>query len=74
MDKLNTALILEAKAFAKEHYNNGLDFFVECYDEIEWVEYIDSHQFKNWREMKADMLRFAAARKEYAEEINSGEW
>ena len=59
MDKLNTALILEAKAFAKEHYSNGLDFFVECYDEIEWVE---------------DMLRFAAARKEYAEEINSGEW
>tara|TARA_R110000764_G_scaffold59968_1_gene129068 strand:- start:569 stop:784 length:216 start_codon:yes stop_codon:yes gene_type:complete len=71
---MNKALILKAEAFAQANYSNGLDFFVECYSEIEWVNYIDSHQFKNWREMKADMLRFADIRKEYADEVCSGEW
>jgi len=67
----NEALILKAKAFAKERYNDGLDFFVECYTDEEWVEYIEDHKFKNWREMKADMLFFAACRKERREEIDA---
>ena len=67
----NETLILKAKAFAKERYTDGLDFFVECYGEKEWQEYIDNHQFKNWRAMKADMLSLAACRKERQEEIDA---
>ena len=67
----NATLILQAKALAKKRYNDGLDFFVECYSDEEWEEYIDNHQFKNWREMKARMLQHAETRREYAEEIDA---
>jgi hypothetical protein len=66
----NEALILKAKAFAKERYNDGLDFFVECYTDEEWVEYIEDYQFKNWREMKARMLRHADTRREHIADHN----
>ena len=67
----NEALILKAKAFAKERYTDGLDFFVECYSDEEWVEYIEDRQFKNWRELKACMLRHADTRREQQEEIDA---
>jgi len=67
----NAILILQAKALAKERYNDGLDFFVECYSDEEWVEYIEDRQLKNWRELKACMLQHAETRREYAEEIDA---
>jgi hypothetical protein len=67
-------LILKAKAFAQERYNEGLDFFVECYTDEEWVEYIQEDKYKNWKELKAGMLKHAAIIKERAEEINASEW
>ena len=67
-------LILKAKAFAQERYNQGLDFFVECYTDEEWVEYIQEDKYKNWKELKAGMLKHAAIIKERAEEINASEW
>ena len=70
----NEALILKAKAFAKERYTDGLDFFVECYTDEEWVEYIQEDKYKNWKELKAGMLKHAAIIKERAEEINASEW
>ena len=68
---MKEGLILQGKAFAKERYNDGLDFFVECYTDGEWEEYIDDHQFKHLGELRAHMLFLAACRKERQEAIEA---
>ena len=61
------AVIEKAKAYAKANYNNGMDYFVECYADEQWQDYVHCYEtkaLKSWQEVKAEMFQDA---KNYAE-------
>lgn len=31
------------KAYAQANYDKGMDFYIECYSEKEWVEFLDQN-------------------------------
>jgi len=51
------ALIANAKAYAETNYEEGYDFFIECYEDREWYDFIvrDCGALKNWGDIKKDM-------------------
>ena len=50
-------VIEKAKAFAESNYDQGYDFFVECYGDSEWDTFVtrDCGTLKTWDEVKKDM-------------------
>jgi hypothetical protein len=38
------ALIAALKKYAIEHYDQGYDTYVECYDDAEWAEFVGDHE------------------------------
>jgi len=51
------ALIANAKGYAEANYEEGYDFFVECYEDREWYDFITRNcgALKNWADIKKDM-------------------
>ena len=51
------ALIANAKGYAEDNYAKGYDFFIECYEDLEWYDFItrDCGALKNWSDIKKDM-------------------
>ena len=60
-------VIGKAKAYAEDNYNNGMDFYVECYDQEQWVKEVsrENGTLMTWREVKKEMNIY---RKQYAEQ------
>ena len=50
-------VIEKAKTFAEANYDQGYDFFVECFDDSEWDTFVtrDCGTLKTWDEVKNDM-------------------
>ena len=59
-------VINKAKAYAEENYDNGMDFFVECYESAEWTRFVGS---KIWSDVKAAMDSLAANKLDHALDI-----
>ena len=59
-------VIEKAKAFAEENYNNGKDFYVECYERDQWMEELSREDgtLKPWQEVKKAMKKRADLRAE----------
>jgi hypothetical protein len=57
-------VIEKAKAFAQENYNKGFDFYVECYEQEDWLEEVarEDGTLRTWSEVKKGMKRRAALR------------
>jgi len=55
-----------AKEFAEANYDNGMDYFIECYEDREWMDYIGS---KTLMQVLSCMVISANNRAEYAAEI-----
>lgn len=64
-------VIEKAKAYAEDNYNNGMDFFVECYDRDQWVEEVSREDgtLKTWREVKKAMRKHATFRASIMEDV-----
>jgi len=79
-------VIEKAKAFAEENYNNGFDFYVECYEQEQWVQEVSREDgtLMTWSEVKKSMKESVDLRAEiradvrgYADcdaEENTTEW
>ena len=57
-------VIEKAKAFAEANYDNGFDFFVECYEQEQWLEEVARKDgtLMTWSEVKKSMKHHAALR------------
>ena len=44
-----TELIKIAKDLAMKNYNNGFDFYVECYEDEDWAELLTEENIKEWK-------------------------
>jgi hypothetical protein len=57
-------VINKAKAFAEANYDKGYDFFVECYSDSEWKDYVtdDSGCLMTWGEVEKDMASYVEIR------------
>jgi hypothetical protein len=64
-------VIEKAKAYAEANYNNGMDFFVECYERDQWVDEVSrlDGTLKPWREVKKAMKKHAESRAEIMADI-----
>ena len=64
-------IIAKAMAFAEDNYSNGMDYFIECYERSDWLEYIanDDGSLKKWSEVKAEMREDAHSRIEQTLDI-----
>ena len=64
-------IIEKAKAYAEANYNNGMDFFVECYERDQWVDEVSrlDGTLKTWREVKKAMKEHAEDRAEIMEDV-----
>ncbi len=64
-------VIEKAKAYAEANYNNGMDFFVECYEREEWVDEVSrlDGTLKPWREVKKAMREHADSRARIMEDV-----
>ena len=64
-------VIEKAKAYAKDNYNNGMDFFVECFDRDQWVEEVSREDgtLMTWREVKKSMREYATLRAEHKADV-----
>ena len=64
-------VIEKAKAFAEENYNNGMDFYVECYERDQWMEEVSREDgtLKPWQEVKKAMKKRADLRAEIMADI-----
>lgn len=64
-------VIEKAKAYAKNNYNNGMDFFVECFDRDQWVEEVSREDgtLMTWREVKKSMREYATLRAEHKADV-----
>lgn len=49
------ALIDKLKAIAMDNYENGGDGFIECYDDAEWVRFIEDAEGKPITELRKAM-------------------
>lgn len=68
------AVIDKAKAYAEANYNKGMDYFVECYADKEWLDYVhcyDTGVLKSWREVKSEMFQDAKIKAIYAKEVRA---
>jgi len=63
-----TQIVELAKEFAEANYNNGMDFFIECYEDSEWMDYIGSKQLM---QVLSCMVIDANIRKLHSEEISA---
>jgi hypothetical protein len=66
------AVIEKAKAYAKANYNNGMDYFVECYADEQWQDYVHCYEtkaLKSWQEVKAEMMQDAKNHAEHAADV-----
>lgn len=65
--KLTEAQLIEkAKEYAQQNYENGMDMFVECYEEEEWAGLVHTPGGKlmTWDETKNVMDSVASVRRE----------
>jgi len=64
-------IIKKAKAYAEDNYNNGMDFFVECYERDQWVEEVSREDgtLMTWREVKKSMRKHANFRTSIMEDV-----
>jgi hypothetical protein len=64
-------VIEKAKAYAEDNYNNGMDFFVECYERDQWEEEVSREDgtLKPWREVKKSMRKHADLRTAVMEDV-----
>ncbi len=64
-------VIEKAKAFAEENYNNGFDFYVECYDQEQWVEKVSRKDgtLMTWAQVKKSMKESVELRAEIRADI-----
>ena len=60
-----TQIVELAKEFAEANYDNGMDFFIECYEDSEWMDYIVSKQLM---QVLSCMVTAATKRKPHSQE------
>jgi len=63
-----TQIVELAKEFAEANYDNGMDFFIECYEDSEWMDYIGDKQLM---QVLSCMVIDANIRKLHSEEISA---
>jgi len=55
-------VIKKARVFAKHNYRRGMDIFVDCYSQEEWVDFVTERgEIMEWREVQKIMRGFADA-------------
>ena len=64
-------VIGKAKAYAEDNYSNGMDFYVECYDQEQWVEEVSREDgtLMTWREVKKEMKEFSQLRSDHIADV-----
>ena len=64
-------VIGKAKAYAEDNYDNGMDFYVECYDQKQWVEVVSNEDgtLMTWKEVKKEMNIYRQIKAEQAADI-----
>jgi hypothetical protein len=69
MTTFTTAQILEmAKEFAESNYDNGMAYFVECYDDSEWLDFVEG---RTLIQVLSNMVTSAFDREELKREVES---
>jgi hypothetical protein len=54
--------------YAKKHYEDGWDFFVECYDDEDYEEFVEG--LGDWKAVKEMAEHLVAAREDQRAEAN----
>ena len=64
-------IIEKAEAYAEANYNNGMDFFVECYERDQWIEEVSREDgtLMTWEEVKKAMREHANLRTSIMEDV-----
>jgi len=64
-------VIEQAKAYAKDNYDNGMDFYVECYDQEQWVQEVSREDgtLMTWKEVKKEMKDFSKLRSDHIADV-----
>ena len=63
-----TQIVELAKEFAEANYDNGMDYFIEGYEDSEWMDYIGDKQLM---QVLSCMVIDANIRKLHSEEISA---
>ena len=69
MTIFTTAQIIEmAKEFAESNYDDGMDYFVECYENKEWLDFVEGLTLI---QVLSNMVKSSNNRAEFIAEIEA---
>lgn len=61
----------KAKLYAMQHYNKGMDTFVECYTDTQWLSWFKEFNPLTWREVKSAMISVASVNQEREADVKN---